>query len=81
MVPTASWGYLRLRSEAYDGPQLQAWADRIPGEAYESCHANLARAILRNSILGTRRSVAKTGIFTADPRNIKILKVTAHILP
>ena len=38
LVPTASWGYLRLRRTGYDPTALGAWADRIReqpwGEAY-----------------------------------------------
>jgi uncharacterized protein YecE (DUF72 family) len=29
LVPTASWGYFRLRRSAYDSSALQAWAARI----------------------------------------------------
>ena len=29
LVPTASWGYLRLRRRAYDSAALAAWAERI----------------------------------------------------
>jgi uncharacterized protein YecE (DUF72 family) len=29
LVPTASWGYLRLRRTSYDGPALNRWAERI----------------------------------------------------
>src|SRR5690606_11104429 len=28
-VPTADWGYLRLRRPDYDGPALQSWVVRI----------------------------------------------------
>src|SRR3954471_14844947 len=38
LVPTASWGYFRLRRGAYDRAALSAWADQIRrhqwGEAY-----------------------------------------------
>jgi len=30
-VPTADWGYLRLRQVVYERPALRAWADRIRG--------------------------------------------------
>ncbi|HVP67938.1 MAG TPA: DUF72 domain-containing protein [Anaeromyxobacteraceae bacterium] len=29
LVPTATWGYLRLRRPHYSGGELQAWAERI----------------------------------------------------
>lgn len=41
LVPTASWGYLRLRSEAYDDGQLQAWADRIRSQPWERAYTFL----------------------------------------
>jgi uncharacterized protein YecE (DUF72 family) len=38
LVPTASWGYLRLRKTEYGGDELKGWAERISsqpwGEAY-----------------------------------------------
>jgi uncharacterized protein YecE (DUF72 family) len=38
LVPTASWGYLRLRKTEYGEVELRAWADRVHaqpwGEAY-----------------------------------------------
>ncbi|MEP7327418.1 MAG: DUF72 domain-containing protein [Gemmatimonadota bacterium] len=40
-VPTASWGYLRLRSEAYDQTKLQAWADRIRSQPWERAYTFL----------------------------------------
>jgi uncharacterized protein YecE (DUF72 family) len=38
LVPTASWGYLRLRSEAYDERQLAAWKERIAGQPWERAY-------------------------------------------
>ena len=35
LVPTASWGYLRLRRSAYDRGALEAWAARIRGDPVE----------------------------------------------
>jgi len=34
-VPTASWGYLRLRRVVYDTASLQAWADRLEATAWD----------------------------------------------
>jgi len=35
VVPTGSWGYLRLRRADYDDPALQAWADRIRAQPWD----------------------------------------------
>ena len=37
-VPTATWGYLRLRSEAYGESQLGAWADRIRSQPWDRAY-------------------------------------------
>ena len=29
LVPTASWGYIRLRRTSYDGQELESWATRL----------------------------------------------------
>lgn len=34
-VPTASWGYLRLRRTAYDAGALEGWAERIRGTSWD----------------------------------------------
>ena len=34
-VPTASWGYLRLRRAAYTEADVAAWADRVRAQAWE----------------------------------------------
>jgi uncharacterized protein YecE (DUF72 family) len=31
-VPTAPWGYLRLRKQAYDAGELEEWAERVAGQ-------------------------------------------------
>ena len=35
LVPTASWGYLRLRRADYDGDALRGWADRIRAQPWQ----------------------------------------------
>jgi uncharacterized protein YecE (DUF72 family) len=35
LVPTASWGYLRLRRQEYPEADLAAWADRIRAQPWE----------------------------------------------
>ena len=34
VVPTADWGYLRLRREAYDDAALAAWAERVASQPW-----------------------------------------------
>lgn len=34
LVPTASWGYLRLRRSAYADDELKRWAERIAGQPW-----------------------------------------------
>jgi uncharacterized protein YecE (DUF72 family) len=34
LVPTAEWGYLRLRRAEYDEPALRSWADRIRSQPW-----------------------------------------------
>ncbi len=35
LVPTASWGYLRLRRQDYTAADVQAWADRILAQPWD----------------------------------------------
>ncbi|HZE75600.1 MAG TPA: DUF72 domain-containing protein, partial [Gemmatimonadales bacterium] len=41
LVPTASWGYLRLRRTGYDAAALAAWADRIHEQPWTEAYAFL----------------------------------------
>jgi len=41
LVPTASWGYLRLRRVVYDEAQLRAWAERILGQPWSHAYVFL----------------------------------------
>jgi uncharacterized protein YecE (DUF72 family) len=41
LVPTASWGYLRLRRTAYAPEELAAWADRIRQQPWQEAYAFL----------------------------------------
>jgi uncharacterized protein YecE (DUF72 family) len=41
LVPTASWGYLRLRRTGYDAAALEAWAGRIREQPWEEAYAFL----------------------------------------
>jgi uncharacterized protein YecE (DUF72 family) len=41
LVPTAPWGYLRLRRTQYDAAALQSWADRIAQQKWEEAYVFL----------------------------------------
>jgi uncharacterized protein YecE (DUF72 family) len=41
LVPTASWGYLRLRRLNYDAPRLHDWANRIKGTGWKEAYVFL----------------------------------------
>jgi uncharacterized protein YecE (DUF72 family) len=41
LIPTASWGYLRLRRTGYDQAGLAAWAERIRGQPWQEAYAFL----------------------------------------
>jgi uncharacterized protein YecE (DUF72 family) len=41
LVPTASWGYVRLRSGVYDGPALESWAARIRANPWSEAYVFL----------------------------------------
>ncbi|MBA3259459.1 MAG: DUF72 domain-containing protein [Gemmatimonadales bacterium] len=41
LVPTASWGYLRLRRSEYRDEELAGWADRIRGQPWQEAFAFL----------------------------------------
>ena len=41
LVPTASWGYLRLRRADYDDAALGAWLERIRGQPWSEAYAFL----------------------------------------
>jgi uncharacterized protein YecE (DUF72 family) len=41
LIPTASWGYLRLRRTGYDPAGLAAWAEGIQGQPWQEAYAFL----------------------------------------
>lgn len=41
LVPTASWGYLRLRRTAYTEADLRAWVERIRAQSWSEAYAFL----------------------------------------
>lgn len=41
LVPTASWGYLRLRRTGYDAAALAGWAERIRQQPWQEAYAFL----------------------------------------
>ena len=40
-MPTATWGYLRLRRTEYADGELAAWAERIRGQPWNEAYAFL----------------------------------------
>jgi uncharacterized protein YecE (DUF72 family) len=38
LVATADWGYLRLRSPAYDAPGIRIWCERILAQPWQAAH-------------------------------------------
>jgi uncharacterized protein YecE (DUF72 family) len=45
LVPTASFGYLRLRAEEYDRATLSAWADRIHAQGWTDAYVFLKHEV------------------------------------
>ncbi len=41
LVPTAPWGYLRLRRVTYDEPQLRGWAERLLSQPWSAAYVFL----------------------------------------
>jgi uncharacterized protein YecE (DUF72 family) len=41
LVPTASWGYLRLRRSSYDVSMLEQWAEQIRGQPWSEAYVFL----------------------------------------
>jgi uncharacterized protein YecE (DUF72 family) len=41
LVPTASWGYLRLRRADYSDDALKAWIERIRSQPWQEAYAFL----------------------------------------
>lgn len=38
IVPTADWGYLRLRKDSYNATALRAWSNRIEGQGWKAAY-------------------------------------------
>jgi hypothetical protein len=41
LVPTASWGYLRLRKTEYGEDELRAWAERVRAQPWQEAYVFL----------------------------------------
>jgi uncharacterized protein YecE (DUF72 family) len=41
LVPTAGWGYLRLRRSHYEAPQLESWAAQISSQPWDQSYVFL----------------------------------------
>jgi len=63
LVPTASWGYLRLRRSGYGDGDLAAWADRIRGQPWQEAYAFLKHE--EDSPAGPDAAVKLAGIVGA----------------
>lgn len=56
LVPTASWGYLRLRRTAYQAAELEAWNDRIRQQPWQDAFVFLKHE--EDSPVGPEAAVA-----------------------
>ncbi|HEX6273464.1 MAG TPA: DUF72 domain-containing protein [Polyangiaceae bacterium] len=45
-VPTAKWGYLRLRAPSYDATSLGAWSEKILAQPFDEAHVYLKHEVL-----------------------------------
>ena len=63
LVPTASFGYLRLRAEEYERPALAAWADRIAAQPWTD-----AFVFLKHEVRGPEFAETLTNLFAERPR-------------
>ena len=54
IVPTADWGYLRLRGETYGEDELRRWAERIAAQPWEE-----AWVFLKHEDAGTAPGLAR----------------------
>ncbi len=63
LVPTASWGYLRLRRMTYQRDELAAWADRIKGQPWQEAFAFLKHE--EDSPAGPEAAVTLRGLVEA----------------
>jgi uncharacterized protein YecE (DUF72 family) len=46
LVPTANFGYLRLRAPSYDAPGLESWCERILAQPWEEAYVYLKHEVL-----------------------------------
>jgi uncharacterized protein YecE (DUF72 family) len=62
LVPTAPFGYLRLRAEEYDRATLSAWADRIRAQAWTD-----AFVFLKHEVRGPEFAETLSDVFGGRP--------------
>ena len=60
LVPTANFGYLRLRAAEYEGPALAAWADRIAEQPWTD-----AFVYLKHEVRGPEFAETLANLFAA----------------
>ncbi len=63
LVPTASWGYLRLRKTEYEDDELRAWADRVRAQPWSEAYLFLKHD--EESIAGPEAAVKLAGMVSA----------------
>jgi uncharacterized protein YecE (DUF72 family) len=66
LVPTASWGYLRLRRTAYGDEELRSWAERIEGQPWEEAYVFLKHE--EDSPAGPEAATRLGAMVTGDAR-------------
>ena len=60
LVPTASWGYLRLRKTEYGEDELRAWAGRVRAEPWQEAYVFLKHD--EDSVAGPDAAVRLAGM-------------------
>jgi uncharacterized protein YecE (DUF72 family) len=64
LVPTASWGYLRLRKTEYGEDELRAWAERVRGQPWREAYVFLKHD--EESAAGPDAAVRLAGMVSRD---------------
>ncbi len=64
LVPTAGWGYLRLRKPEYSGAELQSWAERILEQPWTEAFAFFKH---EDAAKGPRLAMALAALVEARP--------------
>ncbi len=65
LVPTASWGYLRLRKSEYGESELREWADRARAQPWQEAYVFLKHD--EESTTGPEAAVQLAGMVSPSP--------------